>query len=289
MALAAVYLYLQWKLYHAISSVAACTLKQHQVTVVNLFFACMFIFVPAYTRVRLPKVVASLFAVGLAVAFVANLALPCGLWFSGEPTLIPSTFRGEPYTNVIAPSMGAPQLAFAFFVMSYMSVAFVCAAKMYARGGGERQRAVTFAIALAFVIGYGLIDIIRDNVGGSWPYLVEYGIVGWAVIMSVQLARDFRRSTQSLGIAIEVVDVQSRQLTTMLDALRALDRDMRRSLGTLETGVVALAQGTTLADEQMCRIVRAVARLEELACSMPELTSPRTSPAHARTDRRVHR
>jgi hypothetical protein len=268
MVLVAVFLYLQWELYGATSSMVAVEIKKHQVAVVGLSFACMFVFVPAYSRVRLPRFVTGAFWCALAIVLVANALLPYGLWFSGEPTLVPSTFLGEPYTTVITPPMRAPQLAFAVFVTSYVVVALVCAGKMYRRG--ERQRGVTFAIALAIVFCDALVDIIRDNVGGSWPYVAEYGIVIWALIVSVQLARDFRRNTQTLGKAIGQVETQARQLTAMLQALRALEHDMQRPLDALESGVVELARGAMPADPQLRRVERAVDRLAQLARSMPE-------------------
>lgn len=269
MVLVVVFLFFQWELYRTSSSVVAVHLKQHQVTVVNVFIGCMFVFVPAYSKVQLPRLLNAVLWGALAVVFVANALLPYGLWFSGEPTLIPSTFRGEPYTVVIAPPMGVPQLAYAFFVTSYMIVALLCAGKMYRRG--QRQRAVTFAVALTLVIVYAVIDIIRDNVGGTWPYVVEYGIVSWALIISVQLARDFRGNTQTLARAIEHVEAQARHLTAMLESLRALEHDMKRPLQTLESGVVVLAEATTAVDPQLRRVERSVTRLKELARSMPEI------------------
>jgi hypothetical protein len=273
MVLVAVFLYFQWMLYRSPTSEIAVHVKQKQVTIVNLCYACMFIFVPAYSRVQLPRWLQGAFWIGLVIALVANVALPYGLWFSGEPQLIASSFRGEPYTIIVVPAMAAPQLAYAAFVMSYMILALVCAAKMYRRG--ERERAVTFAIALSLVVAYALLDIIRDNVGGTWPYMVEYGIVSWALLISVQLAHDFRHNTQTLGAAIEHLDAQSRQLDGMIDSLSALEHDMKRPLETLDCGVVGLTRRTPAEDPQLRRVERAVTRLKQLAHSMPAMRAQR--------------
>lgn len=269
MVLIAIFLYWQWKLYHATSGAVAVELKQHQVTVVNLFMGCLFVFVPAYCRVRLPRRVSAALWVALAIALVANEALPYGLWFSGEPALIPSTLLGETYNTVVTPPMAAPQLAYAVFVTGYMIFPLMCATRMYRRG--ERSRGVTFAIALMLVVVYACVDIIRDNVGGSWPYMVEYGIVSWALIMCVQLARDFRQASRTLRKTIDHVDSQARQLTEMLNALLLLEYDMKQPLDTLETGVVELARGAAPVDPQLRRVERAVVRLKDLARSMPEI------------------
>jgi hypothetical protein len=269
MVLVALFLFLQWKLYRATSGAEAADLKQHQVTIVNLFMGCMFVFVRAYTNVRLPRGTSVILWGGLAIVLVANIALPYGLWFSAEPTLIPSRFLGEPYNIVITPAMAAPQLAFAFFVTGYMFVALVCAAKMYRRG--QRQRAVTFALGLTLIVVFAGVDIIRDNVGGTWPYMVEYGVVSWALIVSVQLAHDFRNTTRKLTRTIEYVDVQARQLTEMLNSLHVLEHNMKIPLETLETGVVGLGYSAATVDPQLRRVERATTRLRELASSMPEI------------------
>lgn len=269
MLLVAVFLYWQWELYRASSVSVAVELKQHQVTVVNLFMACLFLFVPSYSNIRLPRSMTIALWVALGIAFVANVWLPYGLWFSGPPVLVPTTFLREPYMTVITPPMALPQLAYGIFLLGYMIVGVVCAAKMYRRG--DRHRAVTFGIALMLIVVFGCVDVIRDNVGGSWPYIVEYGIVSWALVMCVQLARDFRNSTQTLRKAITRVDLQARQLTELLNALLLLEYDMKLPLYTLESGVIELARGTTPVDPQLRRIERAVTRLKDLSHLMPEI------------------
>jgi hypothetical protein len=124
---------------------------------------------------------------------------------------------------------------------------------------------------LTLIIVYAALDIIRDNVGGTWPYLVEYGVVSWALIVSVQLARDFRTTIRTLGKAIVYVDMQARQLTEMLNSLHILEHSMKMPLETLEAGIAGLARTTTEVDPQLRRVERATIRLKELTRSMPEI------------------
>jgi hypothetical protein len=269
MALVAVFLYLQWQLYGAATVVDAIEIKRRQVTIVNVFFACILVFVPAYSGVRLPRLLAAAFWVGLAIAFVDNLIAPHGLWFSGEPHLAATTFRGEPYTSAIAPPMRAPQIAYTIFFTFFIIAMMACAIKQAMRG--ERQRGSMLALALAVVLGHGMLDVIRDNVGASWPYVAEYGVVTWGLIMSVQLAYDFRARTQALAGAIAHVEEQTKRLSAMLDALHALEQHMTKPLDTLETGVARLTVGAPADDAQLHRVERAVTRLREFARSMPEI------------------
>jgi hypothetical protein len=273
MAAVSVFLYLQWKVYAATSIDAVVDAKQHQVTVLQISLAGMFVFVPAYTRIRVPRAMWVAYWSILVVLVVANLVAPYGLWFSGPPQLVASTFRGEPYTTVIAPPMGTPQLVFASFVISCVLVALGFAVAMFQRG--DRQRAVTFAIALVVVLLHGITDVIRDNVGGSWPYVAEFGVVTFGLIMSVQLARDFRAQTHSLGKAIAQVEDQAKRFDEMLDALHLLEQNMHVPLYTLETGVVDLARTTTPDDAQLRQLQRAVTRLREFASSMPDISALR--------------
>jgi hypothetical protein len=273
MAAVSVFLYLQWEVYAATTIDTVVHAKQHQVTVLQVSLAGMFVFVPAYTRLRVPPAMRVAYWSILAVLVVANYVTPYGLWFSGPPQLVLSTFRGEPYTNVIAPPMGALQLAFASFVISCVIVAIGFAVAMFQRG--DRQRAGTFAIALVVVLFHGIADVIRDNVGGSWPYVAEFGVVTFGLIMSVQLARDFRAQTRSLGEAIAQVEDQARRFDEMLDALHLLEQNMHVPLYTLETGVVDLARTGAPDDAQLRLLERAVTRLREFASSMPDLSALR--------------
>jgi hypothetical protein len=273
MAAVAVFLYLQWQLYTATTIEAVVSAKQRQVSVLIVSLACLFVFGPAYTRIRVPRPMIVTYWSLLAVAFVVNLLMPYGLWFSGEPRLVPSTLVGEAYTSVITPPMAAPQLAFASFVISCVLVALGFAAKMFRRG--DRQRAVTFAIALVVVLVHGHADVIRDNVGGSWPYLAEYGVVTWGLIMSIQLAHDFRAQMRSLGEAIAKVEHQARQLDRMLDALHLLEQNMHVPLHTLESRVVDLARRATVEDVQLQRLERAVGQLRAFARAMPDISALR--------------
>lgn len=268
MALLALFLFFQWEFYRATTSAAAVMATRRQVTVVVGFLACMLVFVPSYTKVRIPRPLMAVFWALLAVLFIANLLAPYGLWYSALPELVRSQFRGEPYNTVIARPMGAPQYAFTLYFTSLLVVSMVCAVKVYRRG--ERQRGLTFAVALGVILVHSLVDVVRDSIGASWPYVAEFGVVTWALIMSVQLARDFRTQAQTLGHAIMHVEAQAARLESILSSLRALEQNMDAPLHTLEAGLATLSATTASDDGQLPRMRRAVTRLRDVANSMPE-------------------
>ena len=256
----AVYLFWEGCLYHARTVEDAIRSERGQIAAVNVVIACILVFIPAYTRVRLPRALIAAYWVALAVAFVANLWLPMSLWYSAPPRLVPATFHGEPYTTVQVAPLSIVQYAWSLIPTSLLVVSLGCARKMYVRG--ERQRAATLAAALLIMLVQAVIDIVRDSVGGTWPYVAEYGVVSWALIMSVQLAYDYRAQSAAIVRAIASVEAHAKHLSSLLQAMRALEHDMEGPLQTLVSGIAQLGH------DHLGPMHRAVARLHELRSSI---------------------
>lgn len=271
MAALAAFLVLESDLYRATDVEAAVEAVRRRVVAALLANACFFVFLPSYTRAHLPRWLMPAYWLALLALFVVNLLAPYGLWFSARPELHLELFRGEIYSSVIAPPMALPQIAYVVFFVSQPVVAFACAFSMFRRG--ERQRALTFGAAVLVVGVHMVADFVRDAVGGSWPYLAEYGFVTWGLIMSVQLALDYRSQADRLSGAIAHVEAQSERLTSILHALRSLERNMDAPLETLQAGVSGLPCQTTLEQDQLERLIRAVGRLREFSESMPDLSA----------------
>lgn len=270
MAFLAVHYYFGLDLYRASTVDVAVEAVRRQVLAVLGCHACLLLFVPAYTRVRIGRLLMTGYWGGLAILLAVNLWAPYGLWFSSQPELVRSTLRGEPYHSIVAPPMSLVQHAYALYFASFLIVALACARSVFRRG--ERRRGATFGVAVALILVSNGVDFVRDSVGGSWPYVAELGFVAWALIMSVQLARDFRAEAESLGNAIVAVEAQAKRLRSMLDALHALEQNMVAPIEKLETGVAALTAATR-EGELPHRLRRAVTRLREVARSMPDTSA----------------
>jgi hypothetical protein len=256
----AVFLFCEGCLYHATTVEDAIRAERGQVAAVNVVIACMIVFIPAYTRTRLPRGLLAAYWSALAFAFVANLWLPLSLWYSAPPVLVPATFRGESYTTVQVAPLSIVQYAWSLIPTSLLVVSLGCARKMYVRG--ERQRAATLAAALLIMLVQAVIDIVRDSVGGTWPYVAEYGVVSWALIMSVQLAYDYRAQSAAIVRAIASVEAHAKHLSSLLQAMHALEHNMEGPLQTLVTGIAQLGH------DHVGPMHRAVARLHELRSSI---------------------
>jgi len=273
LAFLAAYFYFRLDLYQAITADETVEAARRQVLAVLACHGCLLVFVPAYTRVRIPQPVLAVYWGGLAILLVASFWAPYGLWFSGPPELVHKASDGEPYDTIVAPPMLLPQHVYALYFASVLILGLVCALGLFR--SGERQRSVTLAAALVLVLASNLVDVIRDSVGGSWPYVAELGFVSWAFIMPVQLARDFRVQAEALGTAIAQVETQGERSRSMLDALRALEQNIHVPLETLEAGVAALTAATAKDHDRLQRLRRAVTRLREVARSMPDVRAAR--------------
>jgi hypothetical protein len=262
------YLYFGERLHRATTADEVVEAMRLQFVAILACHGCLLVFVPTYTRVRIPRGVMGLYWAGLAILFFFNLGAPSGLWFSGPPELVRVGFAGGSYNAVVAPPMSLPQYAYAAYYMSFLVVALGCAAREYRRG--ERQRSVAFGAAIVILLVHTVIDVVRDTVGGTWPYVAELGFVTWAIIMSVQLAHDFRAQSDALRLTLADVEAQADQLAAMLGAMRALERNMHAPLERLETGLVTLTAATAKEQDHLTRLRRAVARLRALALSMQD-------------------
>jgi hypothetical protein len=237
MAMLAVFVACEAQLYGSKTSEEAAETVRHQVTAGHGLLAAVLVFVPSYTRVRLPRWLLAAYAVGLVALFITNLAVPFGIWFSGPPRLVPSTIGGEPYIAVVAPSLTTLQLVHTGYVLSVYAMMFGCAGALIRRG--ERQRGGMLALALTLAIVPHVIDVIRDATGRTWPDVAELGLVMWGLIMSVQLGIDYRRSEQRLQATLETVEQRAVELASMVEATLRVRDKLNTPLQTLELGLTS--------------------------------------------------
>jgi hypothetical protein len=250
MVFVAAYLFYEHRLYVATSVDTAVEALRYQLVAAYGFIGCSLIFVPSYTRTRIPPAVMITCWLTLATLFILNLALPYGTWLSGRPQLVVSSFRSEVYTEVIAPPMGIVQYANAVLVFLVFAVTFASALVLIRRG--ERQRGAALAIALVIAVLHYVVDLIHDAVGGTWPYVAEFGLVAWGLIMAVQLALDYRTTEVRLIDTLHDLEQHTAELSSMVDAAVVVRDKLNTPLQTLELGL-ALYTGspqhvTTLAE-----------------------------------------
>ncbi len=263
MAWLAVFLYLQVDFYRVPTSQAVVETVRRQVTAAHCVIGCFLVFIPAYTGVRVPRLLmATCFGV-LAIFVLTNLGSAYGLWYSASPERVRMSFAGDEYLAVVPPPMTLPQYAYELYYFGLMIIAFVCAVKMFRRG--QRQRGAILAFAVAIVFGLAIVDLVRDAIGASWPYFAAFGITTFGLVMSIQLAHEFRVQADELATMIVHAEEQKRRQECILDALRALQHDVHAPARELEIGVNALTPATPTEQSNIGRLQRAVSRLRDAA------------------------
>ncbi len=272
MAFLAAYLYFEWQLYRSITADDAVAAVRYQLVAAHGFLGCILVFVPAYTRVRVSRPVLAAYWSVLAVLFIANLALPHGIWFSGKPTIVTATFRGVPYTTVVAPAMSVPQYANALYVVALFVLSLGCALRLIRRG--LRRRGAVLAGSLVVVVMPHLVDIVRDAIGGTWPYVAEYGLVAWGLIMSLQLAIDFRNSEQRLNDTLRRVERDRAALTAIVNTTLHVRDKLNTPLQTLELGLALRTPHTDDEASTLASLQGAVVELTEFGRAVERTAYP---------------
>jgi hypothetical protein len=275
MALLGAYLYFEWELYRATTSEAAVEAMRRQVVAAHGFLAGILVFVPSYTKVRVPRWLLVAFWAGLALLFVTNLLAPYSIWFSSEPSISRATFRGEPYTVAMSPSLGPLQYVHTLYVVSLFVLAFTCALAMIRRGG--RQRGVTLAIALVIAVVEHVLDVVRDALDGSWPYVAEFGLVTWGLIMSIQLAIDFRNNQTHLQATLRRAKEHAADLARMVDASLLVRDKLNTPLQILELDVAMCTPTGRDDEETLADIRRVITELTTLGRSVEQAAHSQTA------------
>jgi hypothetical protein len=208
--------------------------------------------------------------VALAALFVTNLVAPYGIWFSGEPRLVASTFGGVPYTTVVAPSLSTLQYIHTLYALAVFVLTFTCALKQIRHG--ERRRGGMLAISLVVVILHHVVDVIRDAVGGTWPFINEFGFVTWGLIMSVQLAIDYGNARRRLHATLTTSEQRARELARTAEAALLVRDKLNTPLQTLELSLGVRTPRTSGDEQLLVELCRAVTQISELSRAVERMT-----------------
>ena len=260
------YAFFEAELNRSTSSAIAVGVVRKQVVAAHGLIAALLVFVPAYTRIRLPRWLVIAYAVGLAAMFIANIVAPYGIWFSGEPRLVFESCGDVRYTIVVPPSPGLLQYLHTIFVVAVFALTFTCAIKQVR--SGERRRGLILAISLSIVIAQHIVDVIREAVGGTWPYSDEFGFVTWSLIMSVQLAIDYRMGTQRLRATLASAEKHATELARTAEAALHVRDKLNTPLQTLELTLAVREPRTWEDQETLTELRDAVTEISELSLAV---------------------
>jgi hypothetical protein len=270
MAMLAAFVFCEATLYTSTTNEAAIETVRRQVLAGHGLLAAVLVFVPSYTHVKIPRWLLAAYWIVLGVLVITNLVVPYGIWYSAPPELVPATFRGRPYTAVVAPSLSALQYAHTSYVISVYVLMFTCAAKLVRRG--ERQRGAMLAVALSLAVVPHVIDVIRDAVGGTWPNVAEFGLVTWGLIMSVQLATEYRAREQRLYTMLDSVERHAAELERMVEATLRVRDTLNTPLQTLELGLAGRTAARAGEEQTLADLRDAVTQITLLSHAVEQTT-----------------
>jgi hypothetical protein len=266
MVMVATYAFYEAELARATTSGAAVEIVRKQVVAAHGLIAALLVFVPAYTHVRLPRWLVGTFAMGLFAMFLANLVAPYGIWFSAPPRLELSTYGGVAYTLVFPPPPSVLQWVHAGYVVAVFALTLTCAVKQVRHG--ERRRGLILAISLLIVILQHLVDVFREAFGSTWVYSDEFGFVAWSLIMSVQLAIEFRIGAQRLRTTLAAAEQHTMELARMAEAALHVRDKLNTPLQTLEL-TLAMREPRAVEDQDtLVELRHAVTQISDLSLAV---------------------
>jgi hypothetical protein len=214
-------------------------------------------FVRRYTGTRIRPAIAWAYLAMSAGWLVLDLVLPWGLLFSSSPQFSPAEPGKRP---TIVPMLTNPiGLAWQAFNLLTVAWAMVAGLRLMRRGG--QRRGIALVLGGALVLTTVALDIVRDVLAKTWPYLGGLGFAGMALLLSARLASEYRENQQ--------------QLAQMVGAAIRLRDQLNTPLQTLRFGLETMPAPTTSERTRIGRLQRAVTRLTALGRELQQRPLPR--------------
>jgi hypothetical protein len=270
MVMISAFVFFECELYRVTTTDVAVEMVRRQVIAAHGVIALVLVFVPAYTHIKIPRWLTIAYVAGLSAVFVTNIVAPYGIWFSAEPHLVAAARGGVPYTIVVAPRPSVLQYIHGSYVLAVFALAFTCALQQIRRG--ERRRGSMLAVALVVVILHHVVDFIHDAVGGAWPYTDEFGLVTWALIMSVELAIDYRCARQRLRATLTSLQQHATELARTAEAALRVRDKLNTPLQTLELSLDMRTPRASEDKKTLGDLRGAVAQISELSRAVERAT-----------------
>lgn len=238
-----VYFGLQHVFYYSTDLELKIEVVRWQIYVALLFFGSFGTFLALYTNWEPPGWIFKTIGVYIGIAALYNYLSPYTLYFTGQPHIAAYQQFGSDTIHLLE----APVNVLVVSLFTFEMVVIVGGAYLVY----TRKRASKL-ILTALVVGWCCVtsDFVHDVVKGTWPYLGEFGAVFFAVLMSLELAIDYRSKESHLARALATTIKIRDQLNTPLQ--------------TLTLGLDLIAADTPDQQHLVERLKNSVNRLESL-------------------------
>jgi hypothetical protein len=165
-----------------------------------------------------------------------DLASPLGLLYAGT---------GTTQKPAVAP------IGIAWQVFNALTVLWGIAVGRQVLRHGQRRRGGILILGGSLILLAVVLDVLRNLFGWGLPYLGGFGIVGFSLLLSVELVVDFRES--------------ERHLTEWIAAAVVLRDQLNTPLQTLRFGLETLRAPAPEDHHRLDRLQRAVTRLSHIS------------------------
>lgn len=206
------YFSLQEMFYRSASLTFKIEVVRWQINVALVYYFVFSSFLCLYSGWRPHRYLVWATVLYLSLLFLANWFSPYSLYFT-EP----------PHISTITP-IGADTIhLFEAPINSFVVALFLFGVATHSWGAYQifrlqPRKKLVFLALLITQIALAL-DLTRDVVGGDWPYSIEFATVLLALLMSLELAIDFRRKENYLARALDSTLHIRDQLNTPLQTL----------------------------------------------------------------------
>ena len=244
---------------------------RHQQTCAAGLLALFAWFFQAYTRVEIPKTVTRAFWICLVGVVIYNALSPSGIHVGSAPQLVTVRVLGEEGNHVVS-QLGSVQVAYHLLVATLFGAAIGAGVRMFRRG--ERRKGGLFVVAISPLLVATLLDLAHDFMSGLWPYPSTYASLSLSVVMSVQLAVDFRLKDRELTTTLERSEEHAAKLAHMLQTSLELRDKLNTPLQTLEMGLALRARRSPGDAAIVTPLLQQVSRLIKLSRAIRRASTP---------------
>jgi hypothetical protein len=242
---------------------ALVSIERRQFLVSAGLLAALAWFTSEYTGIRVRRAIVLGFHGVIALFAIADLVTPYGGFLGSMPRLATEPTFGHEQVTIYTASLGPLQIGWLSLVGLFLMVAIGMGTALARRG--ELRRGIVLVCALSLMIVFPVVDVARDAVRGHWPHFGALGVVGLALIMSIDLAVDFRAKEDALELAFVELQRRNEKIGRMLESSQALRDQLNTPLQTLELEFDKLVQPAPHPAPRPARVRRALDRLTDLS------------------------
>lgn len=209
-----------------------------------------------YAGIRLPRFVRWGAAAITLVFIVWNAVNPETLYFERAPTVAPKVLWGN-QVYMIEGTYGPGGYAQQTFTTCVFLFGIGAGIDLVRRGSLRRGAILSTSNALLLVAA--AIDVQREVAGADRPYLSEFAVAVMALLMSLELAIDFRIQERKLDAAVTRLE---RFMTVFLDVRDRVNTPLQTLMWSFE---LLQERKRPASEHEVLRMQRAVEKLVELS------------------------